>query len=86
LHGVLSAVPELQIKPEGLGGRLKEIVRGSRTADEVAGYERKIRELRSNFLVRVPWPLASHDPDISAHRNYGYKFSRAQGFDGHVAR
>ncbi|KAJ7624862.1 P-loop containing nucleoside triphosphate hydrolase protein [Roridomyces roridus] len=51
LHGVLSAVKELQKKPEGLRGRFKEIIRGNHTADLILSYEKKIRHLRSNFLL-----------------------------------
>ncbi|KAJ7270443.1 hypothetical protein C8J57DRAFT_1227089 [Mycena rebaudengoi] len=50
LHGVLNTVGELERKPEGLHGRFKEIIRGRKTADEIAGYEKKIRELRSNVV------------------------------------
>ncbi|KAJ6540338.1 hypothetical protein B0H19DRAFT_1077750 [Mycena capillaripes] len=51
LHGVLSAIKELQRTSEGLGGRFKELIRSNRTMDAIIGYQRKIRELRSNFLV-----------------------------------
>ncbi|KAJ7257645.1 hypothetical protein C8J57DRAFT_1721026 [Mycena rebaudengoi] len=53
LHSVLNAVKESQRSSEGLGGRLREIMRTRRTADEITGYQRKIRELHSNFLLTV---------------------------------
>ncbi|KAJ6568660.1 hypothetical protein B0H19DRAFT_1065474 [Mycena capillaripes] len=77
LHGVLSAVKELARKPSGLHGRFKEIIRGNKTADEIAGYGRKIRELRSNFVnVRSP---------ISAYRDYGYQLPSTQGVNCDIA-
>ncbi|KAJ6488995.1 hypothetical protein C8R45DRAFT_929694 [Mycena sanguinolenta] len=53
LHGVLSAVKELERKPEGLRGRFKELLRGDKTAEEILAYEKQIRELRSNFVVFI---------------------------------
>ncbi|KAJ7301579.1 hypothetical protein DFH08DRAFT_827380 [Mycena albidolilacea] len=60
LHGVLNAVRELERKPEGLHGRIKEIIGSRKTADEIAGYEKKIRELRSNLTATMDTNFQVH--------------------------
>ncbi|KAJ6477799.1 hypothetical protein DFH09DRAFT_1467602 [Mycena vulgaris] len=47
LQGVLEAVKQMQTEPRSLSSRLKEVVKLSSTADELAGYRTRIQELRS---------------------------------------
>ncbi|KAJ7830444.1 hypothetical protein B0H14DRAFT_2593350 [Mycena olivaceomarginata] len=63
LHGVLSAVKELERQPKGLQGRFKEIIHGKKTAEDIIGYGRKIRELRSNFVL-----TATMDTNFQVHK------------------
>ncbi|KAF7375665.1 FabD/lysophospholipase-like protein [Mycena sanguinolenta] len=63
LHGVLSAIKELERQPEGLRGRFKELIRGSKTAEEILTYEKQIRELRSNFVL-----IATMDTNFQVHK------------------
>ncbi|KAJ7458446.1 hypothetical protein FB451DRAFT_1372188 [Mycena latifolia] len=51
LQDVLKAVKQLYIKPRGLSGRFKEVLKLGSTADEISGYRTKIQELRLNFLL-----------------------------------
>ncbi|KAJ7199987.1 hypothetical protein GGX14DRAFT_661017 [Mycena pura] len=50
LQGVLDALKKLQSKPKGIRGRLKEFLYSSDVADEIGGYDKKIQELRLNFM------------------------------------
>ncbi|KAJ7785551.1 hypothetical protein B0H14DRAFT_3506788 [Mycena olivaceomarginata] len=52
LQDVVKAVTEIQTKPQGISGRFKELIRVGTTTDKISGYQRKISELRSNFIVR----------------------------------
>ncbi|KAJ7211648.1 hypothetical protein GGX14DRAFT_542759 [Mycena pura] len=51
LQGVLDALKKLQSKPKGIRGHLKEVLYSSGVADEISGYDRKIQELRLNFIL-----------------------------------
>ncbi|KAJ7433397.1 hypothetical protein FB451DRAFT_327717 [Mycena latifolia] len=53
LQGVLKAVDEMQIKPQGFSGRFKEVMKLSSTADQISGHRTRIQELRLNFLVYI---------------------------------
>ncbi|KAJ7220262.1 hypothetical protein GGX14DRAFT_389630 [Mycena pura] len=50
MQGVLDALTKLQSKPKGIRGRLKEVLFSSGVADEISGLEKKIQELRLNFM------------------------------------
>ncbi|KAJ7872885.1 P-loop containing nucleoside triphosphate hydrolase protein [Mycena olivaceomarginata] len=63
LQGVLSAVKELKRQPKGLQGRFKEIIHSKKTAEDIIGYGRKIRELRSNFVL-----TATMDTNFQVHK------------------
>jgi len=58
LQGVLDALKKLQSKPKGIRGRLKEVLYASGVADEISGLEKKIQELRLNFMVRQVHPFS----------------------------
>ncbi|KAJ6549247.1 hypothetical protein DFH09DRAFT_1169386, partial [Mycena vulgaris] len=51
LQGVLEAVKQMQTETRSLSSRLKEVVKLSSTADEIAGYRTRIQELRLNFIL-----------------------------------
>jgi hypothetical protein len=86
LHGVLSAVKELERQPKGLQGRFKEIIHGKKTAEDIIGYGRKIRELRSNFVVFAICSTSRNMlTQISAYCNYGHQLSSSQGLNCDIA-
>ncbi|KAJ7433393.1 hypothetical protein FB451DRAFT_1380355 [Mycena latifolia] len=63
LQGVLKAVDEMQIKPQGFSGRFKEVMKLSSTADQISGYRTRIQELRLNFLL-----MAAIDTNLQVHK------------------
>ncbi|KAJ6564965.1 hypothetical protein DFH09DRAFT_473958 [Mycena vulgaris] len=63
LQGVLEAVKQMQTEPRSLSGRLKEVVKLSSTADEIAGSRTKIQELRLNFML-----MAAIDTNMQVYK------------------
>ncbi|KAJ6549317.1 hypothetical protein DFH09DRAFT_620363 [Mycena vulgaris] len=63
LQGVLEAVKQMQTEPRSLSSRLKEVVKLSSTADEIAGYRTRIQELRLNFIL-----MAAVDTNMQVHK------------------
>ena len=51
LKEVHDAVKLLQNEPKGFRSRFKQIVKLNSTADEIKKYEKRIHELRLNFMV-----------------------------------
>ncbi|KAJ7452633.1 hypothetical protein FB451DRAFT_1523796 [Mycena latifolia] len=50
LQGVLEAVKQVQIQPQTLGGRFKQVMNLSSSANTISGYRTRIQELRLNFM------------------------------------
>ncbi|KAJ6533760.1 P-loop containing nucleoside triphosphate hydrolase protein [Mycena vulgaris] len=63
LQDVLKTVKQLKIEPRGLSSRFKELVKLSRTTDEINRYRTRVQELRSNFLL-----LAAIDTNLQVHK------------------
>ncbi|KAJ6532141.1 hypothetical protein DFH09DRAFT_1284726 [Mycena vulgaris] len=63
LQGVLEAVKQMQTEPRSLSSRLKEVVKLSSIADELAGYRMRIQELRLNFIL-----MAAMDTNMQVHK------------------
>ncbi|KAJ7446621.1 hypothetical protein FB451DRAFT_1567828 [Mycena latifolia] len=63
LQGVLKAVDEMQIKPQGFSGRFKEVMQLSSTTDQISGHRTRIQELRLNFLL-----MAAIDTNLQVHK------------------
>ncbi|KAJ7144353.1 hypothetical protein C8R44DRAFT_725297 [Mycena epipterygia] len=53
LQDVLEEVNQLQIRHRGLGARIKEVIKVNSTRDDISRFQTRIRELRSNFLLRA---------------------------------
>ncbi|KAF7336192.1 hypothetical protein MVEN_02166800 [Mycena venus] len=51
LQDILDAVKSLQKEPKGFRDRFKEIINSSSTTEQIAGYQNKIRTLRSDFVL-----------------------------------
>ncbi|KAJ7478288.1 hypothetical protein FB451DRAFT_1452605 [Mycena latifolia] len=51
LQDIMETVHHRQMKPQGLGARLKEFVNSSNTADEIRRFRDRIHEVRSNFMI-----------------------------------
>ncbi|KAJ7615525.1 hypothetical protein FB45DRAFT_1064418 [Roridomyces roridus] len=63
LKDVLSAVKLLQVEPQGLHGRFREVVRLASTADRVVRYRSRVRNLRSNLVLS-----ATMDTNFQIHK------------------
>ncbi|KAJ7133177.1 P-loop containing nucleoside triphosphate hydrolase protein [Mycena epipterygia] len=53
LQNVVHAVEHLRKRPTHLKARIKEVIKSTRTTDEISGFRDKIREVRSNFMLRI---------------------------------
>ncbi|KAJ7854655.1 hypothetical protein B0H13DRAFT_2081005 [Mycena leptocephala] len=51
LQDVLNAVNKTLEQPRGFSGRFKEVLRLNNVADEIHGHQKRIQELRANFVL-----------------------------------
>ncbi|KAJ7121455.1 hypothetical protein C8R44DRAFT_876860 [Mycena epipterygia] len=51
LQDVLEAVNHLKIWPQGLGARIKELIKASSTMGDISRFRTRIQQLRSNFML-----------------------------------
>ncbi|KAJ6524942.1 hypothetical protein B0H19DRAFT_1085065 [Mycena capillaripes] len=61
LKEVLQAVEQLNNKPHNLRERFKEVIKLNDTADKIAGYQNRLRNLRLNFVV---WRLNFRSKEV----------------------
>jgi hypothetical protein len=83
LQDVVEAVHHRQLKPQGFSARLKEAARSTSTSDEIIRFRNRLREVRSNFMVRTIYlilPILRLSSCL-AHGNDGHKFPSAKSFD-----
>ncbi|KAJ6468167.1 hypothetical protein DFH09DRAFT_506627 [Mycena vulgaris] len=65
LEGVLQSIKQLPTESRGLSGRFKEAMKLGSTADKIAGYQMRIQELRSNFML-----TAAIDTNLQVHKAF----------------
>ncbi|KAJ6517581.1 hypothetical protein DFH09DRAFT_1287762 [Mycena vulgaris] len=53
LRNVIHAIQELEKRPRGLSGRIKEIAKSSSTTEEISRFWDRIREVRANFTLMI---------------------------------
>ncbi|KAJ7765957.1 hypothetical protein DFH07DRAFT_359600 [Mycena maculata] len=63
LQDILNAIEPLKKEPRGFRSRFKEVVKWSSTADQIAGYQKRIQTLRSNFVL-----TATVDTNFQVHK------------------
>ncbi|KAJ7841848.1 P-loop containing nucleoside triphosphate hydrolase protein [Mycena leptocephala] len=56
---VVETVHHRQLKPRGIGPRLKEVLKSDSTSDEISRFRERIREVRANFMANVVQPQVS---------------------------
>ncbi|KAJ7108904.1 hypothetical protein C8R43DRAFT_1079913 [Mycena crocata] len=69
LQEILIVLQPLTAKPRGVSAHVKELLKSTRKADAISGYRQKIRDLRSNLILKAVLPRPSQSPLPKPVRN-----------------
>ncbi|KAJ7082310.1 hypothetical protein C8R44DRAFT_753794 [Mycena epipterygia] len=70
LQDVLNAVKKLYLKPQGIRGCFREIVKLGSTGDQILRYQSRIQKLRSNFMVVLDQMHQYFTADLGKQHNF----------------